>query len=191
MILSLQMRFVRNIGKLEMKLPLYLFFLLSILLIFTFLEKKAGQIKETQNYLMDMSHPFKMFPKTIPFGCVNISQSKYQELWTMICVNNPDFNGEFIKIYAQLPRLRFCLISSCSKLFLLTHTLNLINSTFRCVLTFEEVDVSPGSLDLYLESDKLGSRVRAYVSRIASQALQVQSSQDWIGKMVLIRVCFR
>ena len=97
-------------------------------------------------------------------------------------------NGEFIKIYAQLPRLRFCLISSCSKLFLLTHALNLINSTFRCVLTFEEVDVSPGSLDLYLESDKLGSRVRAYVSRIASQALQVQSSQDWIGKMVLIRV---
>ena len=95
------------------------------------------------------------------------------------CLGGPDgiwpLIGEFIKIYAQLPRLRFCLISSCSKLFLLTHTLNLINSTFRCVLTFEEVDVSPGSLDLYLESDKLGSRVRAYVSRIASQALHIHN----------------
>ena len=32
------------------------------------------------------------FPRVTPHGCVNNSQSFLPDVWTMICVNNPDFN---------------------------------------------------------------------------------------------------
>ena len=32
------------------------------------------------------------FPRVTPHGCVNTSQSFLPDVWTIICVNNPDFN---------------------------------------------------------------------------------------------------
>ena len=32
------------------------------------------------------------FPRVTPHGCVNNSQSFLPDVWTIICVNNPDFN---------------------------------------------------------------------------------------------------
>merc|ERR1719232_1952812 len=45
-----------------------------------------------RSYLQDLSDPFKKFPKVVPHACVNISQSYLQDVWSVMCVNNPDFN---------------------------------------------------------------------------------------------------
>jgi len=45
-----------------------------------------------KSYLQDLSDPFKKFPKVVPHACVNISQSYLQDVWSVMCVNNPDFN---------------------------------------------------------------------------------------------------
>ena len=43
-----------------------------------------------EGFLKDMSNPFKAFPKTIPHACLNISQSVFEEYWTMICIHQPE-----------------------------------------------------------------------------------------------------
>ena len=42
--------------------------------------------------LFNMYSTFRDFPRVTPHGCVNNSQSFLPDVWTIICVNNPDFN---------------------------------------------------------------------------------------------------
>ena len=42
--------------------------------------------------MQDLSDPFHKFPRVAPHGCVNMSQSFVKEAWTIVCVNDPQFN---------------------------------------------------------------------------------------------------
>jgi len=54
-------------------------------------EKKDAAEKE-KSLLQDMSDPFHAFPRVIPHSCVNVTQSSVASAWTMVCVNDPQFN---------------------------------------------------------------------------------------------------
>ena len=42
--------------------------------------------------MQDLSDPFRQFPRVVPHACVNNSQSFLKDVWTVICLNDPDFN---------------------------------------------------------------------------------------------------
>ena len=39
--------------------------------------------------LGDLSDPFHNFPRVVPHACVNMSQTFLKDLWTIVCVNDP------------------------------------------------------------------------------------------------------
>ena len=47
---------------------------------------------KTLSHLQDLSDPFRQFPRVVPHACVNNSQSFLKDVWTVICLNDPDFN---------------------------------------------------------------------------------------------------
>ena len=57
----------------------------------------------SQTLLQDLSDPFETrdFPRVYPFACPNISQSLLPDLWTMVCVNDPQFNDIAREIFVN------------------------------------------------------------------------------------------
>ena len=51
--------------------------------------------------IQDLSDPFQAFPRVSPHACVNMSQTFLTDVWTVVCVNDPQFNDIAREIYSN------------------------------------------------------------------------------------------